>query len=219
MTAVLLALAVITACGDSDDEVGGSPTSVARDGGSEVGGHRDSASSTSATNGTADPEDEDASTTSVTGDGTTETTVGTTPTSGSELDARSESDHTRLTFRQLYDHQQEHVGDVVEVEAKAFFLANCPPPGPSGQAEPCTLTLHFADPDRNGLAYGERDQAIPGSQGGTRVTCVEGSGEGGACPGWGQGVAYEIVARVEHEVLGGRETESVTLDVMEKRRK
>lgn len=118
-----------------------------------------------------------------------------------------------LPFSEVHARQAELVGSAVQVRAKSFFVARCPPPAPGAQAAECTLVGFLADPERTSLDSNEVDQAIVLAEGHRQVSCLQSAAAGGACPGWEQGRSYEISGVVEHQVLGGVETEYVQLDV------
>jgi hypothetical protein len=123
----------------------------------------------------------------------------------------------QVSWVELHRRQQEYVGRTVEVVGKAFFLERCPPPeSSSGQ---CSLSGLLTDPDRNDLQERDRDQALALAQNGELLSCPSSPGSSGqppACPGWQQATTYRLVVAVEHQVLGGRETEYVQLDVRSK---
>lgn len=226
----LVGLLILTGCGDgSDADAGDAATSESSQssetppddsGGDDDAGTTTTRKGSGSTSADEIGDDDPSSTDATTGGGSNDEDEATTsaPTSDGASRADQGGSVTEVTFRELFDHRQQYVGDTVRVVVKAFFLASCPPPGTGGQTEPCVLSLYLADPGRTDLLYGERDQALPGSEGGQRVSCVEGSNPGGGCPGWEHGATYEVVADVDHEVLGGRKSDSVQLDVREKRK-
>lgn len=134
------------------------------------------------------------------------------PTGEPDLDVEQQ-----LSFAELHRRQQDLVGQRVGVTGKAFFVASCPPPGPSGQNQPCVLSLYLADPGQDSLEFSGTGQAIPLAEGGARVSCAEGTRPDGGCPGWDHEATYQITADVQHQVLGGRPTEYVQLDVVDRR--
>ena len=121
---------------------------------------------------------------------------------------------TEVTFEQLFARRQELVGRPVAVVGKAFFVAQCPPPDSPQTA--CLLTGYLAEPSRDDLLFGQRNEGIPVSENGALVSCREGSAPGGGCPGWQNAQRYRVVATVEHRVLGGRTTQEVELEVTSK---
>jgi hypothetical protein len=140
----------------------------------------------------------------------TSTTPSSHPTAGSTVAA----DGDRMTWAELFPHRRELAGRTVDVDARVFFLTRCPPPG--GGAGECQLTGFATDPARTEFDERHRDTGIPLSEAGTAVTCAESAAAGGACQGWRQATTYRLVARVQQQVLGGRTTEYVELDVLEK---
>lgn len=200
-------VAAMAACGDDDDT---STSAVGEAGGTSVTG----------TGSTAAGDDDVTATTGSTG-ATNEATSSSGSTSGTSgstdaTDATGAGTNTeaeQVTFEELRSRQQEFVGHTVEVVGKAFFVESCPPPDQQG---PCVLNLYLAEPDRDVLVYGDRDEGIAVSEGGTRVSCEAGSEPGGGCPGWSHATRYRLVATVRHQVLGGRTTQLVELDVIEK---
>lgn len=120
----------------------------------------------------------------------------------------------RMTWSDLFPHRRELAGRTVDVDSRVFFLTRCPPPG--GGSGECQLTGFATDPGRTEFDERHRDAGIPLAEGGRPVTCPESTAAAGACPGWRQATDYRLVARVEQQVLGGRTTEYVELDVLEK---
>lgn len=119
-----------------------------------------------------------------------------------------------MGYPELFRRQQELVGQMVEVIGKAFFVSRCPPPQTGGE---CSLNGYFADPSRDDLLESDVPGAIQLAEGGRFLSCPESAAVDRACPGWKQGARFQIVAVVEHQVLGGRETEYIDLAVREKR--
>lgn len=119
-----------------------------------------------------------------------------------------------LTYAQLYARRSQLVGQGVQVTAKAFFLSRCPPPGTSAE---CSLSGYLADPSRQDLLESDREQAIALAEGGRLLTCQESEAVAGGCPGWRHGATYELTVVVEHQVLGGRTTQYIDLNVISKR--
>lgn len=119
-----------------------------------------------------------------------------------------------MTYAELFRRQQELVGTTVAVTGRAFFLSRCPPPQAGGE---CSLNGYLADPGRNDLLESDVPGAIQLAEGGRLLSCSESAAIDRACPGWQQAGQFRIVAVVERQVLGGRETQYIDLDVREKR--
>lgn len=141
-----------------------------------------------------------------------------TPTSEKTTAAKSTGPDERpeqLSWHELYQRRQELVGRTVQVVGKAFFLERCPPPESASGS--CTLTGLLADPDRGDLQERDRDQALALAEDGELLSCPSSPGSSSepapACPGWRHATRYQLVVAVQHQVLGGRETEYVQLDV------
>jgi hypothetical protein len=139
---------------------------------------------------------------------------GTRSTSQSGGTLGATSDPEEVSFDDLFSRRHELVGRAVEVVGTVHFVANCPPPG--GQSGPCVLNGYFAEPDRDFLPFGDVGEAFPITEGGVRVSCGQAAASGGACPGWEPARNYEILAMVEAQVSGGRQTEQVELGVTRK---
>jgi hypothetical protein len=120
-----------------------------------------------------------------------------------------------MSYEEVYARRSELVGEAVDVVAKSFFLVSCPPQQQGG-ATRCVLTLYAADPDRSSLAYGQRGEAMVVQEDGRTVSCASSKAREGACPGWENAKRYRLIAEVRKQVLGGRETEQVALDVSSK---
>lgn len=116
-----------------------------------------------------------------------------------------------ISFAELSAQRQSLVGQAVRVVGKVFFVANCPPNGAA-----CALTGYLADPSRSQLLTSEIDQGLLLAEQGAVVSCREGDGPPRSCPGWQDSAQYQLVATVEHQVLGGRQTDYVQIEVIEK---
>lgn len=188
---------VVAACarGDADDTTpstgrapdptgSASPTTASDDG------------TESTTTDAGDPTDDTSGT-----DATGSTSTSPTSTSGGTQPSVDPSDATPVSsVTELIERGDDLLGRVVTLRAKAFFLEECPPP--DGAAGPCSLLLFIGDASRDGLLYGERDQAVPGYLDGVRVSCEVGPETRTACAGWEQGAEYEIVGVVRQPEFG-----------------
>lgn len=117
-------------------------------------------------------------------------------------------------FEELMDDPAGFVGERVRVTGSVFFLAECPPPG-AGDA-PCVLLGYLAEPERRTLIAADAAQALALAEGGKRLSCPEGSQPTPACGDWVGEATYSLEGEVQRQVLGGRETSLVQLDVVEK---
>jgi hypothetical protein len=118
----------------------------------------------------------------------------------------------KATVRQILDEPDRFVGQRVDVTGKAFFLAECPPPG-SGDQTACVVQGWLAEPDRGTLIFADLPESLPLAEGGTRVSCLQADAPGGACGDWQNERRYLLVGTVEWQVLGGQETRLLQLDV------
>jgi hypothetical protein len=118
-----------------------------------------------------------------------------------------------VPFAELRSQPEKFVDETMSLVGKVFFDVNCPPPG--GGSALCTLTGYLASEDLEDLGPAEVQQAFPIVEDGQLVSCHDTAGTG-ACPGWGNGRRYRVVATVKHRVLGGRETDAIELHVQEK---
>lgn len=131
-------------------------------------------------------------------------------------DAPPPNDLDVMSFADVHARSSELVGTTVTTVARAFFISRCPPPAPDGPPGECVLVGFLADPSRRSLDSNEVDQALVLAEGHAQVSCAASSATSGACSGWEQARRYRVVATVEHQVLGGRETAYVQLDVAER---
>ena len=133
-------------------------------------------------------------------------------------DAGDDRDHggpaEEVDFGELMDDPERFVGSRVRVTGNVFFLSECPPPGSSTST--CTLLGYLVHPDQHTFIASDKENALALAEDGARVGCDEGGDPRPACPGWTADAAYALEGTVEHQVLGGRETELIQLDVDEK---
>lgn len=125
-----------------------------------------------------------------------------------------ESDVREVEFDELIDNASAYVSERVRVTGSVFFISECPPPG-SGDAK-CILFGYLADPERRTLIAAEVTQTIALAEDGRRLSCVEGSQPTPTCGDWRRESTYTIEGIVHRQVLGGRETDLVQLDVFAK---
>ena len=116
-----------------------------------------------------------------------------------------------VSFPKLLSERASLVGVTVDVSGRVFFVPQCP----AGKGT-CVLTGYFAAEDRNQLLPADAASAIPLSEQGRALSCSETAAIGSACRGWKDGARYRLVASVQHQVLGGRETKYVELEVKSK---
>jgi hypothetical protein len=118
----------------------------------------------------------------------------------------------KVAVRQILDEPERFIGQRVEVTGKAFFLAECPPPG-SGDQTSCVVQGWLAEPDRGTLIFADLPESLPLAEGGMRVSCLQADAPRGACGDWQNELRYLLVGTVEWQVLGGQETRLLQLDV------
>ena len=116
-----------------------------------------------------------------------------------------------VTFAQLAADPEAYVGSRVRVTGSVFFHSVCPPPGAT--AAPCVLLGYLADPAQRTFIADDESRAIALAEGGVRVACEESATATRACPGWSADSTYTLAGVLAHQVLGGRETELVQLEV------
>ena len=140
-----------------------------------------------------------------------------TPTASDGAGDDDEGDGTEareVTFDDLLENPQDYVGQRVRVTGNVFFIAECPPPG-SEDAD-CVLLGYLADPERHTLIAADVEQTIALAENGRRLSCVEGSLATPTCGDWESESTYTIDGVLQQQVLGGRESSLVQLDVSEK---
>ena len=106
------------------------------------------------------------------------------------------------------------VGSRIRVTGSVFFHAVCPPPGAT--AGPCVLLGYLADPAQRAFISADEPGAIALAEDGARVACEEADASMRACPGWSADSTYTLAGVLAHQMLGGKETELVQLEVEEK---
>lgn len=119
-----------------------------------------------------------------------------------------------VAFDELLEDPAAFVGQSIRVTGNVFFVAECPPPG-SANAD-CVLLGYLADPEQRTLIAADVGQTIALAEGGRRLSCVEGSRPTPTCGDWERESTYTLDGVVQQQVLGGRETSLVQLDVSEK---
>jgi len=120
-----------------------------------------------------------------------------------------------VTVAQLLADPESLLGRPVEVVGKVFFLSRCPPPGASGTSS-CTLVGYLAEPDRGSFVASDVDYGIALAEGGNLLTCAEGTNPTPTCGDWQAATVYSVFGTLARQVLGGRETPYVQLDVERK---
>jgi hypothetical protein len=133
----------------------------------------------------------------------------------------AESAPMRMTFPELLADAEQLIGQRIEVTGTAFFLAKCPPPGasPTPVTSPttgCVLQGYLAAPDRGVLTASDLPEALPLAEDGHLVSCDEGTESPPACGDWLAATRYTVIGIVERQVLGGRETTILQLNVLGK---
>lgn len=140
--------------------------------------------------------------------------AGGSPTAGAGSDRPVDASPQVITFQALQSDASRLVGELVEVTGKVFFLADCPPPGDSRTT--CVLSGYLAAPDRGVLIASDVPQALVLAEGGNRLSCEEGTQSPPACGDWQAATRYTVVGVLQNQVLGGRETSLVQLNVLSK---
>ncbi|UOQ90602.1 hypothetical protein MUN74_06740 [Agromyces endophyticus] len=144
-------------------------------------------------------------------------TASTPVTSATSPASSPPSPVTEIAFADLIADPEAHLGEPVRLVGTVHFLSECPPPGATPSA--CVLMGYVASPDQRSFGASDAARAVPLAEGGRRVSCNEGEATGGsavACGDWIAGTAYELDGALERQVLGGRETDAVQFDVVEK---
>lgn len=120
----------------------------------------------------------------------------------------------RVEFDALLAEPTAYLGQRIEVLGTVFFLAKCPPPG-STPAD-CELAGYLTAPGTTSFIASDASRAIALAEGGALLSCPEGTGPAPACGDWRSAAAYVLEGVIAHQVLGGRESELVQLDVSAK---
>lgn len=142
---------------------------------------------------------------------------------GSPTDAAASGNHPAATsgpgaasqqvaFEQVLSDPARFIGQRVEVTGKVFFLSECPPPGSSGPTS-CVLQAYLAHQDRGVLVAADAPETLPLAEAGRRVSCDESAQARPACGDWENETRYVVVGLIEQQVLGGRQTSMVWLNV------
>ncbi|MGW9629104.1 hypothetical protein ACWGST_00200 [Agromyces sp. NPDC055520] len=129
-------------------------------------------------------------------------------------DESGPSNAREIEFDEFVDDPTALVGERVRVAGRVFFLSECPPPG-AGDAT-CVLIGYLADPERRTFTAADAAEAVALAERGKRVSCPESGQATPTCGDWVAGAAYTVEGEVQRQVLGGRETALVQLDVVEK---
>ena len=116
-----------------------------------------------------------------------------------------------VSFRKLATDPESLVGSRIRVTGNVFFHSVCPPPGATDST--CVLLGYLTDPDRRTFIAADEADAIALAEDGVRLSCEEGGDSSRACAGWSAASTYTLEGVLEHQVLGGRVTELVQLDV------
>lgn len=135
---------------------------------------------------------------------------------GNEHDGDNGGDSvvTEIEFDELIDDPERLVGQQVSVTGNVFFVSECPPPGAANAT--CVLLGYLAGPEQHTLIAADVAKAIALAEGGHRLSCPEGSQPTPTCGDWVGEATYTVEGILQHQVLGGRETNLVQLDVSEK---
>lgn len=137
------------------------------------------------------------------------------PTASEDGDRVTNSDSgssTRdVSFEELTDNPMAFVGSRIRVTGSVFFHSVCPPPGATDA--PCVLLGYLTDPTQRTFIAADESRALALAEGGSRLSCEESVASGRACPGWSADSTYTLEGVLEHQVLGGRKTDLVQLDV------
>lgn len=125
-----------------------------------------------------------------------------------------DSEPYEIGFDELIDDSAQFVDRRVRVIGNVFFISECPPPGAATAT--CVLLGYLADPEQRTLIAADVEKAIALAEGGRRLSCPEGSQPTPTCGDWVGDATYTVEGVVQRQVLGGRETALVQLDVSEK---
>ena len=96
-----------------------------------------------------------------------------------------------MTVAQLLADPEPLLGRPVEVVGKVFFLSRCPPPGASGTTG-CTLVGFLAEPDRGSFVASDVDHGVALAEGGSLLTCAEGTNPTPTCGDWQAATVYTV---------------------------
>jgi hypothetical protein len=116
-----------------------------------------------------------------------------------------------VSFVELTADPTALVGSRIRVTGNVFFHSVCPPPGATDA--PCVLLGYLTDSEQRTFIAADESRALALAEGGSRLSCEESAATGRACPGWSADSTYTLEGVLEHQVLGGRETDLVQLDV------
>jgi hypothetical protein len=116
-----------------------------------------------------------------------------------------------VTVAQLLADPEPLLGRSVEVVGRVFFLSRCPPPGSSTTG--CELAGYLAEADRGSFVASDVDQGIALAEGGSLLSCAEGTNPTPTCGDWQAATVYTVSGSLARQVLGGRETPYLQLDV------
>lgn len=130
------------------------------------------------------------------------------------VDPDDGSEAHEVGFDELLADPTAFVGRRIRVTGNVFFVSECPPPGAS--VADCVLLGYLVGPEQHTLIAADVPQAIALAEGGRRLSCIEGSQATPTCGDWSAEATYTIDGVLEHQVLGGRESQLVQLDVAEK---
>ena len=122
---------------------------------------------------------------------------------------------TTATVAQLLSDPEPLLGRPVKVVGKVFFLSRCPPPG-SGGTTGCALAGYLTEPGRGSFVASDVDQGIALAEGGNLLSCAEGTNPTPTCGDWQAATVYTVSGSLARQVLGGRETPYLQLDVERK---
>lgn len=128
--------------------------------------------------------------------------------------SRDEEEATEISFSELTSDPEAYIGVRIRVVGNVFFFSECPPPGSSNAK--CTLLGYLVGPEQRTFIAADTTRAVPLAENGTRVGCDESGESRPACPGWTGDATYTLEGEVDRQVLGGRETSMIRLDVVAK---
>jgi hypothetical protein len=121
------------------------------------------------------------------------------------------SEFTAVEVSELLADPGSYVGEQVRVTGSVFFISECPPPG--ADTTGCVLLGYLAPPEQRTLIAADVSGALALAEHGRRLSCPEGSQPAPTCGDWASESTYTVDGVLERQVLGGRETELVQLDV------
>ena len=129
---------------------------------------------------------------------------------------RTQSDEptgAALSFSQLWQRRSDLVGERVSVSGRVLFTFSCPPGSPSQAG--CVATGYLVGSGTRDLPP-EYTPAVRLYEGGAVVECPADTLASLNCNGWLHDREYLVSGVLDYEVLGGRPSNTVILEVLSK---